>query len=188
MPSLICGATAWHIRKRYAQLSTGRLIFLIHTLPLPLSLLLCLAHIHTHILFDLHWWSTENPTIVHIIYTALTEAHFSIIDPQIFIVPWLWKMMQRDDRDQALMKEDEHPSLWCLNGVLSHKQMTHFSPGEKWYTLAKVLPCGHGVTRSLNWTETQTLLPILSSLCRYSSILLLFAGCSPHPSLCSYFF
>lgn len=33
MPSLICKATAWHIRNLYAQLTTGRLIF-----PLSLSL------------------------------------------------------------------------------------------------------------------------------------------------------
>lgn len=43
VPSLICKATAWHIRNLYAQLTTGRLIFplslaIYTTLSLPLAL------------------------------------------------------------------------------------------------------------------------------------------------------
>ena len=45
VPSLICEATAWHIRNLYAQLTTGRLIF---PLPLSLSSSLSLSHTHTH--------------------------------------------------------------------------------------------------------------------------------------------
>ena len=54
VPSLICEATAWHIRNLYAQLTTGRLIF-----PLPLSLSPSLSHTHTHTLSSPRSWSNR---------------------------------------------------------------------------------------------------------------------------------